>query len=117
MQYDSPADQPVVLGVLDTYVIDSTPCFGLFLQLNTYKSFVDIKKDKFITQRKAKALQLYENQALLSSSLKAFLKSNASFRGRPVAYIGLHSKHLEQGEVFWDPNGYTLLKGCEFQPE
>ncbi|MEP7298412.1 MAG: hypothetical protein ABI702_19690 [Burkholderiales bacterium] len=116
MQHDIPSNHPVMPGILDKYVVDSTECFGLFIQLNSYRAFVDIRDDKFIEQRKARALQLYENQELLSKNLRAFLESNAEFRSRRVEYIGLHSKDLEQGEVFWEPNGYKLLKGFEFQP-
>ena len=111
-------NEPAVsLGVLGTYVVDSTEVFGLFIQLNEYGAFVDVKEDKFVEQRKIKALQLYENQQLLSEKLRFFLEANPKFRGRRIEYIGLHSENLEQGEIFWNPNGYTLLKGFEFQPD
>jgi len=117
MPIDPVHDHPAEPGVLGHYVVDSTQVFGLFITLGVYKAFVDIKEDKFVEQRKIKALQLYENQRLLSESLTTFLQSHPDFRGRRIEYIGLHSKDLEQGEVFWDPSGYTLLKGFAFQPD
>ena len=117
MPMELPHEHPAECGVLGHYAIEGTQCFGLFIRLDNYKAFVDIKKDKFFEQRKTKALDLYENQQLLSGSLVAFLESSPDFRSRRVAYIGLHSKNLGQGEVFWDPTGYTLLKGLKFQPE
>ena len=117
MAHDFPRDHPAELGVLGEYIVDSTKCFGLFIQLGSCNAFVDIKEDKLLEQRKAKALELHENQQLLSEKLIAFLASNPEFSSRRIAYICLHSKNLEQGEVFWDPNGYTLLKGFEFQPD
>ena len=108
-------ESAVSLGVLGRYVIDSTECFGLFIRLNEYIAFVDIKEDNFVEQRKVKALNFYENQQLLSEKLCAFLELNSELLGRRVQYIGLHSTNLEQSEIFWDPNGYTLLEGFEFR--
>jgi hypothetical protein len=110
-------DLSVPLGILDRYVVDSTESLGLYIQLNEHRVFVDLREDKLIELRKARALQLYENQQILGKSLNAFIAANPDFRDRQVAYIGLHSKNMEQGEVFWDPTGYTLLKGFEFHPE
>jgi hypothetical protein len=56
----------------------------------------------------------YQHEAQLNLQLDLFLKANPEFAARSIAYIGLHSKNIEQGEVFWDPDGYTLLKGTTF---
>jgi hypothetical protein len=110
-------DSEVRFGILDSYVVDSTKSFGLFIQLNGHTVFVDLREDKHLELRKARALQIFENQQRLGKSLIAFIEGNPEYRDRHVAYIGLHAKNMEQGEVFWDPEGYTLLRGFEFQPE
>ena len=110
-------DPAAPLGIIDRYVVDSTKSFGLYIQLNQHTVFVDLREDKLIELRKARALQLFKNQQLLGKSINAFIEANPDFRGRQVAYIGLHANDVERGEVFWDPNGYTLLRGFEFQPE
>ena len=106
--------QTVKLHVLGEYVVDSTPSFGLFLKLGEHLVFVDLREDKYFEQRKRKVLQLVDEEQRLADNLASFVRANPSFSDRQVAYIGLHSKDLEQGEVFWDPEGYTLLKGAQF---
>lgn len=104
-------------GVLDRYEVDGDECFGLYIQVNDQTVFVDIKEDKQVELRKARAQDLFAAQAQLGVALSAFLEASPAFRDRQIAYIGLHSKDLQQGEVFWDPEGYTLLKGLSFEPE
>ena len=108
-------DRSTILGVLGNYVVDDTKSFGLFVELNEHVVFVDLRADKYLELRKTKALQLFKNRQQLGQSLSMFVLANPAFRDRQVAYIGLHSKDLEQGEVFWDPSGYTLLKGLSFE--
>jgi len=107
-----------VYGMLGNYVPDSNDsddeCYGLYLHLGKLSVFVDIREDKYLEQRKLKALQLFENCKLLQMSLDNFLLLNPVFKSRTLVYIGLHSKNLDQGEVFWEPTGYTLLKGTSF---
>ena len=105
------------LGVLETYLIDGDECFGLYIQLNEHRVFVDIKEDKYLDARKEKALNLFANQQLLANSLSLFVQANPIFATRQPATIGLHAKSLDQGEVFWNPTGYTLLKGLTFELE
>lgn len=104
-------------GVFGHYEVDGDECFGLYIQLNDQTVFVDLKEDKQLEARKARALELFEAQTQLGSELSAFRQANPAFRDRQVAYIGLHSKDMKQGEVFWDPEGYTLLKGLSFESE
>jgi hypothetical protein len=112
------ANAGVVYGVLGNYAPDSNDpedeCYGLYLQIDQHSIFVDIREDKYLEQRKLKALQLVENCKTLQISLENFVLSNPTFKSRSVSYIGLHSKNLDQGEVFWDPTGYTLLRGVSF---
>lgn len=104
-------------GVLGRYEVDGDECFGVYIRVNDQTVFVDIKEDKQVESRKARAQDLFSAQAQLGVALSAFLEANPAFRNRQIAYIGLHSKDLQQGEVFWDPEGYTLLKGLSFEPE
>lgn len=110
-------DRSTILGVLGNYVVDDTESFGRFINLDEHVAFVDLREDKYLELRKAKAIQLFENRQQLARSLSMLVVANPTFRDRRVAYIGLHSKDLEQGEVFWDPSGYTLLKGLSFELE
>jgi len=105
---------PIIFGVLGDYVVDDTPCFGLFIRLKNWPVFVDVKQDRLENARRERAQFLCQHEAQLNSQLDLFLKSNPTFAARSIAYIGLHSKNIEQGEVFWDPEGYTLLKGMTF---
>jgi len=76
--------------------------------------FLDIREDDHLEQRKRRALELHQNQLRLEESLRRFVVANPKFQHSTVASIGLHADDLLQGEVFWDPDGYTLLKGFEF---
>ena len=110
----------VEFGVLGDYDADprnKDPFYGLYLQLCGRPVVVDIRRDRYVEQRKAKALQLYVSSTALEASLIAFLQANPTFTARTLSAIGLHSKNLDQGEVFWDPNGYTLLRGLSFELE
>lgn len=84
------------------------------MQLLGWTVFIGVKEDKFMEERKSYALYLWENRHALEESLTQFVVNNPKFRNRTVGIIGLHSKSLDQGEVFWDPDGYTLLKGLVF---
>jgi hypothetical protein len=101
-------------GVLGHYVVDSDRSYGLFVSLNGKNILVDIREDKFIDERTKFARYLSDNSDNLEKNLNEFIKSNPEFSSRQVNSIGLHSKTLDQGEVFWDPDGYTGLKGLEF---
>lgn len=105
---------PIIFGVLGDYVVDETPSFGLFIRLKDWAVFVDIRRDRLENARRARAQFLYQQEAQLNLQLDLFLKANPEFAARSIGYIGLHSKNIEQGEVFWDPDGYTLLKGTTF---
>ena len=106
-----PAHEP---GVLGHYVIDSTPSYGLFLSLGGKPVFIDIREDKFLDKRKEFARFLADHADSLESNLKEFIQAHPDYSSRQIASIGLHAKTLDQGEVFWEPNGYTRLKGLEF---
>lgn len=101
-------------GILGSYLVDSTKVHGLFLTLGTCRMFVDIKQDQFEEDRDKRALLLFREKSTLESSLARFLERNPSFASRRITYIGLHASGLSQGEVFWAPSGYTLIKGLEF---
>ena len=109
------------LGVLGRYAPDSADpsdlSYGLYIRIGTQLAFVDIREDKFLEQRKLKAVALFDQSKELETSLETFLRSNPEFVPRSLAYIGLHATNLEQGEVFWDPAGYTILRGTTFELE
>ena len=111
----------VTLGVLGVYAPDpadpSDECYGLYLLIAGQSVFVDIREDKYLAQRKLKALDLFAHTKELEVSLEQFVRHNPMFASRSVGYIGLHSNNLEQGEVFWDPEGYTVLRGLTFALE
>lgn len=111
----------IVYGALGNYAPDENDqediCYGLYLKISQYNVFLDIREDKYLEKRKLKAIQLYENSIELQRSLEIFIHANPEFKSRSLSYIGLHSKNLEQGEVFWEPDGYTLLKGLLFISE
>ncbi|MEF9388495.1 hypothetical protein V4890_23175 [Ralstonia solanacearum species complex bacterium KE056] len=103
-------------GVLGDYVVDATESYGLFIELLSDAVFVDVKKDDLIEQRKQQALYLFKNQKILEDDLGNFIKENPEYKARKILYIGLHSREQGRGEVFWDPHGYTLLRGTNFLP-
>lgn len=107
-------EKPITYGVLGNYVVDETPSFGLFIRIRDQPVFVDIKQDRLADFRKFRAVFLHEHQTELDEQLGLFVQANPQFATRSIQYIGLHSENLEQGEVFWDPDGYTLLMGLTF---
>jgi hypothetical protein len=113
---ESGGSDEIVYGVLGTYV--STPeddeCYGLYLRINQQPVFVDLREDTFLEERKFKAQQLFSHSEQLERSLEILLLDNPEFRSRKIACLGLHSKNTDQAEVFWEPTGYTLLKGLSF---
>jgi len=107
-------EQPVTYGRVGEYVVDSTPSFGLFIELQKEPVFIDIKKDRLVEERKARAEYLFQHQSELNDNLSRFLSENPDYRAKTLMYIGLHSYNLEQGELFWSPAGYTILRGLNF---
>ncbi len=102
------------LGVLDHYTVDSEKSYGLFVSLNSKHVLVDIREDKFIDERNKFARYLSDNASELEKNLNEFIDAHPKFSSRQITSIGLHSKVLDQGEVFWEPDGYTGLKGLVF---
>lgn len=102
------------IGVLGHYEIDSTQVYGLFVSLGGKPVFVDIREDNLIEKRKEFARFLTHNTDTLETSLNEFTQAHPDYSSRQIATIGLHAKTLDQGEVLWDPEGYTRLKGLEF---
>ena len=107
-------EEPITYGTVGEYVVDSTPSIGLFITLQEQPVFIDIKKDRLVELRKARAEYLFQHQSELNEELDMFLNENPGFKSKRISYIGLHSDDLEQGELFWDPNGYTRLRGLHF---
>jgi hypothetical protein len=61
---------------------------------------------------------LFQSQSELEKDLKRFLDDNPAYRGKRLTYIGLHSTTVNQGEIFWEPDGHTILKNLTFlQPD
>jgi hypothetical protein len=112
-------ESKIVFGVLGNYAPDendrSDQSFGLYIKLGRHNVFVDIREDESLETRKARALYLANHSKELERSLEEFISNHPIYETRSVSYIGLHSKNLEQGEVFWDPEGYTLLRGLIFE--
>lgn len=108
----APASPPY--GQFGRYAVDGDQCYGMYIKLSGKPVFIDIREDSQLEERKRRALTLYENAVALDESLKQFVLANSEFRPRQLTTIGLHSEDLEQGEVFWEPDGYTLLKGFKF---
>lgn len=107
----------IEIGKLGKYAVDGDSrdlSYGLFMLLQGHRVFVDIKEDGLIEERKQRAIQLCEGREKLEASLVRFIERNAEYRNRKLASLGLHSNDLQQAEVFWDPEGYTLLRGFEF---
>lgn len=107
-------DKAMVYGVLGDYVVDETPSYGLFIQLCGRAVFVDIKQDQLLDLRKAHAEFLHQHSSELGDRLRQFVEINPRFATRSIQYIGLHSANVDQGEVFWSPDGYTLLQDLKF---
>ena|SRR5215467_8466095 len=115
----SPAPPPrfpegAPIGKLGRFTIDGDESFGLFLELAKVPVFVDLREDEQIESRKTRALYLFDNVSALEASLAKFRAKNTKFARRQLTYIGLHSSDLQVGEVFWEPNGHTALRGLEF---
>jgi hypothetical protein len=107
----------VISGKLDTYAIHGDPDdlgYGLYLLLNGDPVFIDIRQDQHLEERKKRALELHANANALEDGLRVFITAHPVFRDRKVDSIGLHSDDLDCAEVFWDPEGHTLLKGFHF---
>jgi hypothetical protein len=107
-------EDPITYGRVGEYVVDSTPSFGLFIELQEQPVFIDIRKDHLIEERRARAEYLFQHQSELNDNLHRFLNENPDYRSKRLAYIGLHSDSLEQGELFWNTAGNTVLRGLEF---
>lgn len=107
-------------GILGHYAVDGDPndiAYGLYISLNKNPVLLDIREDSLLEQRKVRALDLCANGSALETALNEFLAANPEFRGRKLASIGLHSDDMKRAEVFWDPEGYTLLIGFEFKAD
>jgi hypothetical protein len=105
------------LGILGHHVIDATESYGLFIKLLNSPVFVDIRRDEFLEQREQRASYLFKHQKELENNLTDFMTYNPEFKGKKISYIGLHSDIIDQGEVFWSPEGYTLISGISFLPD
>jgi len=110
-------DSPVTFGQFGSYAVDGDDndlSYGMYIQIGGRAIFIDIREDRLLEGRKRQALLLHENRNILEKSLKTFIESNPEFQGRDLKSIGLHAEDLERGEVFWEPDGYSLLRGLQF---
>jgi hypothetical protein len=107
-------EKTISYGVLGDYDVDKTPSSGLFIRLRDRPVFVDIKQDRLADIRRTRAIFLYQHQEELDRQLVLFVAANPRFAKRSIQYIGLHAENVEQCEVFWEPDGYTLLKNVTF---
>ena len=108
---------PPEFGVLGIYNVDGDPndsSYGLYITLLGKPVFVDIREDGELESRKVRAQNLYANEPELEANLRKFIASNSEFENRTLKSIGLHSSNLNEGEVFWEPDGHSLLSGLEF---
>ena len=107
---------PVQYGILGRYAINGNSNdggYGLYIQLFGRPVFIDIREDAYVEKRKEVARSLYERTLLLESNLRKFIEQNQEFEARQIESIGLHSDDMNRCEVFWNPDGYTLLLGLE----
>jgi hypothetical protein len=102
------------VGVLGRYVVDSTESLGLFFEIGGKNVFVDIREDDQVEARQRHALFLAGHQSELEASVAEFRKAHPEFAGRRLAYIGVHRPVVDECEVFWAPEGHSLLKGLSF---
>lgn len=103
------------LGELKEHTLeDGEIGYGLYVGLEGRPVFVDIRRDANIEARKMFALALWQNSEALAESLSTFKSRNKEYIARNVLTIGIHADDAEQGEVFWEPDGYTQLRGLSF---
>jgi hypothetical protein len=106
------------LGVLGHYAVDEEDpadlSYGLYIQLHGRSVFIDLKEDNKIEERKKIANFLHEHSEDLQENLQKFIDEHPKYQAAKVASIGVHSRDLNRREVFWEPDGYTLLNGLEF---
>jgi len=103
-----------IYGTIGRFDVDGEKALGLYLKLGGKAVFVDIREDNLIEERKQRALELSQAAGALEASLASFIAANPEFRTREVASMGIHSNDLQRAEVFWEPTGYTLIRGFEF---
>jgi hypothetical protein len=101
-------------GVLGEYHVDGDDCYGLYISLLGRNVFVDIRKDELLKQREQYAVEIFNHQKILEQELEKFISASPAYESRFILYVGLHSAEPGRGEVFWEPSGYTLLKGYAF---
>jgi hypothetical protein len=115
-----PEVSQVPYGELGTYDIHGNPDdkgYGFYIRLNGEPVFVDLRQDTHLEERTSRALWLHGNSAALEANLNRFVSAHPEFEHRDLKCIGLHSDDLERAEVFWEPEGHTLLRGREFIKE
>ncbi len=103
-----------IYGVIGRFDVEGEKALGLYLRLCGKPVFVDLREDKLLEQRKQRALELSGATDALERSLESFIASNPEFRTREVVGLGIHSNDLQRTEVFWEPTGYTLIRGLAF---
>lgn len=106
--------EAIEYGKLADYVIDGDDMYGLYLRLCGWSVFVDVRQDEQLEARKIRAYGLFENSSLLENSAKEFLLANPGYAKCTISIIGLHSADINQCEVFWEPERYTLIRGYVF---
>lgn len=104
-------------GKLGNYVVDSTESYGMFLVLRDSPVFVDLREDELLQEREKYANYLFEKTESLEENLGRFLEVNPEYFGRQLTYIGLHTEEVTSGEVFWEPEGHSKIRGLEFSLE
>ncbi|MET0550443.1 MAG: hypothetical protein ABW002_14365 [Xanthomonas sp.] len=103
-------------GRLGEFDVDDELCYGMYICLNSNPIFIDIRKDGFLRQRESYAQYLHKNSNNLERNLSDFIAMNPEFSSKSINSLGLHSLEMpeKQAEVFWDPEGYSQLRGLEF---
>jgi hypothetical protein len=107
----------IPFGVLGSYPVDGDAedlSYGMYIKLAGRPVFIDLREDELLDLRKNAATALSNNVNQLETNLQRFVSGHPEFSNRHIASIGLHSSDISRMEVFWEPEGYTIIQDLNF---